>query len=149
MQILIRDAAAKDATEVVRLTRELAQAEGESTLISPEYVVRYLSHPGCCILLAELGGQVVGLLSYSIRPDLYHAADCCLIEELIVGEQARRQGVGSVLVQEAIRRAAQGRCAEISVSTMPDNLAALRFYRRHGLVDEAILLERHLEQPSD
>jgi len=35
-------------------------------------------------------------------------------------------------------------CAEVSVSTMPDNVDALQFYKAHGLVDEAILLEKHL-----
>jgi hypothetical protein len=36
-------------------------------------------------------------------------------------------------------------CAEVSVSTMPDNQEAIRFYNKLGLVDEAIFLERHLQ----
>lgn len=30
------------------------------------------------------------------------------------------------------------------MSTMPGNKRAIRFYRRHGLVDQAVLLEKHL-----
>jgi ribosomal protein S18 acetylase RimI-like enzyme len=28
---------------------------------------------------------------------------------------------------------------------MPNNQGAIRFYKKHGLVDEAVLLERHLK----
>ena len=43
-----------------------------------------------------------------------------------------------------MERAAQAGCAEVSVSTMAGNEGAIRFYRAHGMVDEAVLLERHL-----
>jgi ribosomal protein S18 acetylase RimI-like enzyme len=36
--------------------------------------------------------------------------------------------------------------AEVSVGVMTDNFRAQEFYRRHGLVDEALLLEKHLEE---
>ncbi len=36
--------------------------------------------------------------------------------------------------------------AEVSVTTMPDNQGAIRFYKRHGLVDEAVFLEKHFER---
>jgi ribosomal protein S18 acetylase RimI-like enzyme len=38
--------------------------------------------------------------------------------------------------------------AEISVGVMRDNLRAQEFYRRHGLLDEALLLEKHLGRMS-
>jgi ribosomal protein S18 acetylase RimI-like enzyme len=37
-------------------------------------------------------------------------------------------------------------CAEVSVSTLSDNEDAQRFYRSHGLVDEAVFLEKHFTQ---
>jgi ribosomal protein S18 acetylase RimI-like enzyme len=146
--LVIRQANEADAKAIVTLIGQLAGAISEtSTLVSAltaEYVCAYLRHPGCAVLLAERDGAVLGLLSLTMRPNLYHAADCCLIEEFIVDQGARSQGIGGALVKEAIRRAGAQGCAEISVSTMPDNTGAARFYRAHGLTDEALLLERHL-----
>lgn len=141
--ITLRDAGAGDAGEIVRLIGELALAGGETSPLDPAYLRRYLDTPSSRLLLACLDGQVVGLLSYSTRPDLYHAGDSCLIEELVVAQGWRGRGIGSTLLAELLRRAQQMGCKEVSVSAMPDNPRALQFYRRHGLVDEAVFLEKH------
>jgi ribosomal protein S18 acetylase RimI-like enzyme len=86
---------------------------------------------------------VIGLLSYSVRPDLYHAGDCCLIEELVVRDGRRGQGAGSALIEELLIRVKD--CAEVGLGVMADNESAIRFYRKHGFGDEALLLERHFQ----
>jgi ribosomal protein S18 acetylase RimI-like enzyme len=99
-------------------------------------------------MLAESAGRPAGLLSYTVRPNLFHAGECFLIEELVVEPQSRRTGVGKALVEAAIAEAERRRCAEISVSTAAENRSALALYRGVGLTDEAVLLERHLK-PTD
>ena len=146
MAIHVRDAQSDDAPHVVRLIAELARAGSENSPITDRYVGQYLSCSGSCILVAEVEGQVVGLLSYSVRPNLYHAADSGLIEGLIVAENRRGGGIGSALLSETLRRLESMGCAEVSVSTTPDNTDAQRFYRSHGLVDEAVSLEKHFTQ---
>jgi PhnO protein len=141
--IHVRDAQPGDAPHVVRLITDLARADGENSPITERYVSQYLSASGSRLLVAEVEGQVVGLLSYSVRPNLYHAADSGLIEELIVAEDRRGSGIGSALLAEALRRLESTGCAEVSVSTMPDNDGAQRFYRSHGLIEEAVFLEKH------
>ena len=64
--------------------------------------------------------------------------------ESLGSTEASDTTIGSALVLRAIEHARARGSAELSVSTMPDNAAALRLYRRHGLTDEAVLLERHL-----
>src|SRR5512143_3460418 len=135
MSITVRPAASTDAHAVVELIGELARNYGETSPITPAVVQEYLAFPGNNVLLAEEGGLVAGLLSYSLRPNLYHAANSALIEELVVRESARGQGVGSALMSELLRRLPSQDCAEVSVTTMPDNERAIRFYRSHGLVD--------------
>jgi len=99
--------------------------------------------PGANILIAEEDQEAVGFVSYWIRPNLYHAGMVCLIEELITRSGYRSRGIGSKLLTEVIRRAREIGCVEISVSTLTTNEAAVRFYRRHGLTDESLLLEQH------
>jgi ribosomal-protein-alanine N-acetyltransferase len=140
----IREASADDAEAVISLIEELAESAGEMSAITPEHVAAYCSMPGSVILLAEEDERAVGLLSYTMRPGLFHAALSCLIDELIVHKPARGHGVGGALLQAVLARARVARCVEVSVSTMLDNARAIALYRRHGFTDEALLLEQHL-----
>jgi len=143
-QTMIREASSCDAADAVGLIRILAQSDGEESPVNEEYVREFLSFPGSGILLACAGDRALGLLSYSMRPNLYHASRSCLIEELVVDESARGRGIGGALVEAVMQKAAAAGCAEISVTTMPENRGAIRFYRSHGFEDEAVYLERHL-----
>ncbi len=143
----IRDANPNDPQDVqviCVLIRELAESIGESSPVSPGFVRKYLSHPGSAVLLAEEGGMVCGLLSYAVKPDLYHAGYSAEIEALVVTRQARGKGVASLLISHILNLGESSGWAEISVSTGFDNRAAQDLYRRHGLRDESLLLERHL-----
>jgi len=141
--IAVRDIEPQDSAIVAELVRELAATVGEETPVTEAYVTKYLASPTSRALLAEVGGQVAGLLTYSVRPDLYHAASTCLIEELVVREKMRGQGVGSALLEELFSRLTALGCAEVSATTLPDNFKAIEFYKAHGLTDEAIFLEKH------
>ena len=140
----IRAARANDAPAIVRLIRDMAADEGERSSISEADVCAYLSHPRCTLLVADVEGHVVGLTSCFVRPSLYHAAPAMLLDDLVVSAEQRGKGVGTALLDAALRRAATLGCAEVSAAVMPDNTGALRFYRSRGLTDEAIFLEKHL-----
>lgn len=141
--MLIRQAKSDDADQIVRLIQELAINTDEPSPITSSYVCQSLNYPGFDILLAEVDGQVVGLLSYSIRPSLFHSANSGLIEDLVVDEAFRGRSIGSALLEVFLSQMQARGCAEVSVTTMPENTGAQRFYRAHGLVDEAVYLEKH------
>jgi ribosomal protein S18 acetylase RimI-like enzyme len=90
-------------------------------------------------------GQVVGLLSASQRWTLWHTGRCALIEELVVDERTRRQGIGHALIQAALDWAKGQGCSEVEVSTDHDNTDAQAFYRQLGFESEALLLEYELD----
>ncbi len=142
-KLTIREASARDSSVIVQLIRELAAAGGGESQVTEAYVEQYLSSPTSHALLAEMDDRVVGLLSYSIRPDLYHAANACLIEEFVVHEAVRGRGVGGALLTELLSRLDAAGVAEVSVAAMPDNQGAIRFYRAWGLTEEAVFLEKH------
>jgi ribosomal protein S18 acetylase RimI-like enzyme len=142
--VLVRPAQASDAPSIAGLVGQLAASSGERSPVNVAFVLRCLNGPASGILIAEVEGEAVGMLSYTSRPSLYHAADSCMIEELVVSEGHRRAGIGSRLLDAVAALAREKRCAEVSVSAMASNTAALDFYRRNGFEDEAVLLERHL-----
>ena len=143
-QVEIRKANMKDADTISSLIHQLADEIGFKSPITPQYAREYLRSRSCAILLAFRSRKPVGLLSYSIRPCLFHAAPSCVIEDLVVTSESRRLGVGSTLVEQATRIAARANCAEISVSTERNNSKAIGLYKQQGLTDESLFLERHL-----
>ncbi len=145
----IRAATPDDAAAIYMLVRELAQANGEETPVTPEFASQYLCAPGCAAFVAEANGRVIGFLSYYIHPNLYHAGPTALIDELVVSGDMRGAGVGERLVVAAIEAAKRAGCQEISVSTMFKNERAQRFYRRLGFGDDALLLEIHFDRPDE
>jgi ribonuclease D len=139
----VRRAAWRDAKAVADLIGKLAEANGEKSAVDARLVRAWLRGRGQGILAAVRGKSVVGALSWSIRRNLYHAAPCCTVEELVVEAESRSDGVGSALIQAAVEMAQKKGCAEISVSTLFNNRRARSFYRKAGFTDEALLLERH------
>jgi [ribosomal protein S18]-alanine N-acetyltransferase len=49
-----------------------------------------------------------------------------------VKAEARRSGVGSLLLNAAEQRLRQAGCESVGLETAVDNLTALKFYKRHG-----------------
>ncbi len=143
MNVEIRDARPEDTPAIVELIGELAESIDEPKRLNAGYVRMYLQSPGCHLLLAEVDHQVAGLLSYSVRANLYHAGDGALIDELVVHAPQRGMGIGRALLHEVMQRMEAAGCMEISISTMPDNTGAQRLYRSIGFTDEAVLLEHH------
>lgn len=139
-QTLIRKATAADAGRIVYLIRQM----GNDAEVTEDYVLHYLNGTDRHILLAQRGDMVQGLLSYSVRADLFHAGDSVLIEELIVDEDCRGEGIGSALLSSLMEILKETSCKEVCLAVMPDNTDAIRFYKRHGLTEEAVFLEKHL-----
>lgn len=143
MEIAIRAAKIGDEDDIVSLIHQLAESAGEASPLKADYLATYWRAPGSRILLAEVDSQIAGLLSYSVRPDLYHAGDSAYIENLVVADGWRGKGIGSALMKAALAEIEAAGCAEVSIATMPDNDGAQRLYRSLGLVDEAVYLEKH------
>ena len=141
--MIVRDAKTDDAEVVAELIRLLAASEDDVSPITTDYIATYLDTNGRHALLAERDGSAVGLLTYSFHPNLYHAATSGVVDIVVVRPEARGAGVGDALVAEAMRRFTAAGCAEASVSTGLDNEPAKALYRKHGLTEEALLLERH------
>jgi len=140
----LREATSVDAPSLVTLIRSLARVMDVVTPVDEAYVREYIASQGSGILVADDGGHVIGLLSYSLRPSLVHAGRSCVIEELVIDQTTQRQGVGARLVEDLLRRAAEWGCVEVSVTTLAGQRGAIEFYKERGFSDDAVLLEKHL-----
>ena len=55
-----------------------------------------------------------------------------LLEDMVIQQTHRNQGVGSALLKYALAMAQRQQVQRITLLTDADNTAAQRFYRRHG-----------------
>lgn len=146
MQAKVRPATPADAPATVGLMAQLAEfSHGQVDAGVEDRFRAMLGSPQYALFVAEDGqARIVGLLSVSQRLTLWHAGPCALIEELVVDQAVRRQGIGRALIQAAVDWAVAQGCSEVELSTEPDNFKAQTFYRRLGFESTALLLEYEL-----
>ncbi|MEU8286232.1 GNAT family N-acetyltransferase [Micromonospora sp. NPDC048905] len=104
---------------------------------------------GDAILVAELDGQVVGMVELLRLPEppahqILRPEPSAQIHTVVSGT-ARGRGVGSALVDAAGRWAAENGITSLSAGIHHRNDGAVRFYRRHGYAPSGTLLNRQLE----
>ena len=105
-----------------------------------------LEHVSAIALIAEMKGELAGVLAYRMRPEALH------IVALATDPLWQRSGVGSQLVQEAEQLARRKGFGRVAVGTTNDNLPSLYFYQRRGyVIDEcvprALLINGNPESP--
>ena len=145
MSATIERATAGDAPEIVRLIAQLRELEGLTEPVSTDAVRAYIEDPDTVVLLAEDedDGDVVGMISLRVMTDLFHGGTTALVQELIVDEDHRGEGVGGALLDVAIDLAFEQGCLEVSVTTGEENEAGQALYRSRGFEAEGVYFELH------
>ena len=101
---------------------------------------RLLKDEDQAIVVFEEGGQVLGMIGLSIRPQLHHCGPVATIDELVVDEQARGRGIGTALLREAIALARQRGCDVVEVMSAHHRTRAHEFYLSQGFVSYGLKL---------
>jgi putative acetyltransferase len=153
----IRHAEPSDAEQLTRLAGDVS-AEPEGWLISVagewrsagderRYLKALRRYPHAAVLVAERqDGTLVGRLSIGRdpHPASTHVADV----GLMVAADARRQGVGTALLQAAIDWARGAGVRKIELHVFPWNEAAIKLYEAFGFEREGFR-KGHYRRGSD
>jgi predicted N-acetyltransferase YhbS len=137
---IIRAATEEDIPRILELYEELvitsSEVEQERNLSLKEYIKVYeqiKAMPGHELLVAEDEGEVVGSVVLITVPNLSHnASPWAIIENVIVTQKHRRQGVGKQLMEYAIAHAQEAGCYVIELSSNKTRHEAHRFYESLG-----------------
>jgi ribosomal-protein-alanine N-acetyltransferase len=116
----LRTATLHDVPQILALERESPQA---AHWTAPQYEKLI----GCGIVVAaEAAGQMCGFLcAQSVAKEWE-------IENVVVGGQSLRMGIGSALVQELVQRAQRKAVSAILLEVRESNLPARRLYQKQG-----------------
>ena len=151
----VREAVTEDAEALHAMMGELADALGDR---SPRFgamraqLEKLLAEPGARVLVVEGAEDLVGAASMWIKPDLAHGDVVIEVPMLVVSGNARRRGVGQLLVKEIRRIAAEENAALIELVATKENDVARAFYKSLGFIEtEHIALEfvGDMQQPPD
>lgn len=137
--ITIRRATRRDIPSLLRLYGSFAAAYGDDPdgLLPGEADAifdRIDADQNQALLVAEQDLRVIGTLVLVVVQNLAHRGQpWAIVENVAVHESARGQGLGTLLMEEAVRRARGARCYKLVLSAHQSRSDSHRLYQRLGL----------------
>jgi ribosomal protein S18 acetylase RimI-like enzyme len=103
-----------------------------ATTVPPDRAAldRIVSSPAATLLIARVGGQIVGTLALVVFP--IPTGLRAWIEDVVVDESARGQGIGEALSLEALKLARAAGARTVDLTSRPSRAAAGRLYEKVG-----------------
>ncbi len=130
MSIVVEVIADITDDNLAAVNRLIPQLSRSAPPLTAEVLKQIVSWDGNRLLIACSGDQVVGMLTLVIFP--IPTGLRAWIEDVVVDESARGQGVGAALTQEAIRLAQAVGARTVDLTSRPSRQAANRLYERLG-----------------
>ncbi|HQT52316.1 MAG: GNAT family N-acetyltransferase [Phenylobacterium sp.] len=125
---------AADSVDAPGIT-ELLQAAGLLAAAALAARLERLKAERATILLAIEWGPPSGLIVFHARQTLLADLPCAFVSTLVVGPDARRRGIGRLLLKAASQAARSAGCGELHIS-VPEGQAGLRAFCQATGFDE-------------
>jgi GNAT superfamily N-acetyltransferase len=139
----VRHARLGDADDVADLAAALAMSFDFSAARFRENYPALLAEDGACLLLAVNGTVSAGYLMGFRHLTFYANGPVGWVEEIVVRDQDRGQGIGRILMDAFERWAAAQGCALVALATR----RAAPFYRALGYTESATYFRKVLIDP--
>ena len=110
---------------------------------SEEKLILTLRHREVIGMVAELANEVVGIMIYELHKNRLHLIN------FAVAPQARRQGVGSTMIEKLVSKLSHDRRNRIMLEVRESNLAALLFFKSQGFRAIKILRDYYEDTTED
>jgi ribosomal protein S18 acetylase RimI-like enzyme len=146
--MIVRTATARDIPEIVRLIRQLAAHDHVTPPDSDTLaeVLGVLMARSTVYIVAEAsdGNALVGAMQLDFRLTTWEAAPYAYVEDFIVDEAYRGQGIGSAMLALAEELSRERGCVRMDLDVLQESVDSQRFYARHGFVDQQRLYLRRV-----
>lgn len=144
MDLEIRDSRPEDGQALARLLAQLGYPASAEALA--RRVGRLAASEADRLVVAELGGQVVGLASIHVSLALEYDEPAAKLSAIVVDERHRRRGIGEALVTAMEEEARMRGCRLIFLTTAERRGAAHAFYRRLGFEETGRRFAKWLDE---
>jgi ribosomal protein S18 acetylase RimI-like enzyme len=127
-----------DIEVLTEVTDEVAEAFGRlvpqlsssAEPVNARLLATVAAAEACTVLVARSGGKIVGTLTLAVFP--IPTGRRAWIEDVVVDEPARGQGVADALIRAALQHAAKSGARTVDLTSRPSRAAAGRLYERTG-----------------
>lgn len=138
----VREVKPQDSEAILGLMRQMGTRYFEESSFEGLFF-QVLSDPATELQAVVLNGEMVGFVSLRYHLALSHGLSV-QIEELVVGERWRGQGIGSTLMGWLVKRAKDMNCRMIEVGCAYHRRQAHDFYKKHDFEDTGGRFQRSL-----
>lgn len=134
MPVTIRPARSEDIPAMAGLLGELFAIEADFEVDAARQIhgLTLLHQGGACLLVAEEDGEVAGMVSLQTLISTAEGAVVGLLEDLVVQEERRGRGIGSLLLAAALDWAKENGMRRVQLLADRTNTDGLRFYAGKG-----------------
>ena len=134
MEVVIRKALKEDCPEIMELIKELAVYEkaGDEVTVKFDHFVEsgFGSNPVWWSFVATIDDKIVGIALYYVRYSTWKGQRMYL-EDLLVTQEARGKGIGSLLMNALKTEAKAKGLTAICWQVLDWNEPAINFYKKH------------------
>ena len=135
MKIKIRDGIKEDLPAILELIKELADFENakEQVTITLEDLEKdgFGENPLYWFLVVEKDNEIVGLSFYWIRYSTWKGK-FLFLEDFVIKEEYKRQGIGSKLFEETINICKKQKLNGMIWQVLDWNTPAIKFYKKYN-----------------
>jgi GNAT superfamily N-acetyltransferase len=137
----VRRARPGDASHVFTLVEQLGYHPDHRGF--DETFAQVVRHPEAAVFVAVEGLRVIGFLAMSQRPQIRLGGRAANIDELVVEERRRGEGIGTALLEAAIAYARGLGCKRVDLNTARARQSYQRgYYVAHGFSEVDSVLMR-------
>jgi GNAT superfamily N-acetyltransferase len=134
-EILIREAKKSDMPGALALIKELAEYERapEEVIVTVADLERdgFGEHPLFYCFVAERENKILGIALYYIKYSTWKGP-CVFLEDIIVTQTERRNGIGKMLFEEVMKAAKERGAKRMEWQVLDWNEPAIKFYEKYN-----------------
>ncbi len=134
----------EDFTDLLILFRQLWPTKAINEERLREVFLRVIAAPSRQYFCAVMDRRVVGLGSITIKDNLWQEGNIGYIEEIVVDEELRGNGIGTQLLEQLVLSAREAGCRRVELDSAFRRKQAHQFYERHGFENRAFLFSKVL-----
>lgn len=146
--ISLRKGIPDDIPELLNLIKELAtyEREPDAVVVTEEILLEdgFGDNAIFDFLVAEKEGKVAGIALYYTKYSTWKGR-CLYLEDIIVKESERMNGIGSLLLKELIKISEKAGVKRLEWQVLDWNEPAINFYKKHKTIIDVEWLNCKIE----
>jgi glucosamine-phosphate N-acetyltransferase len=144
MKLLIRNCDVQDFEEIAKLLSQLWPGTNISTPQLKSVYQSAINSASQVYICAVDNSRIIGFCSLTIKNNLWVQGNLGHIDEFVIDEQYRGNGIGGQLLSRIVKIASENNCKRIELDSSFRRTKAHEFYMHRGFENRGYLFSKAL-----